>query len=299
MDCPSLILTQPSCLTPVYAAQVTRLALNRYRHKSIVPKELTHSSRSFIDVAITETSRRPNAFTLLEMLIVLTVIGILAAFLFPAFHQAGLKARSVRCAQNLRQIGLGMEMYADADPYSRLPGNELYGRPPVGLDPNPSWIFNLNEWVGSVQRIRICPSDSLAPRRETNASSSYVLNQYTSQDQRHTAPRQHGNLNASLTDPEGNPIFIVPHIRRLDAIPNPSSTMVVFEGSDLGFLIGDERTHPDTWFQGWENVLADINPTRHGNSANYLYADWHVESLRAVKLKARIESGDNFAVPGR
>lgn len=244
-------------------------------------------------------ARGCRAFTLIELLTVITIIGILAAFLFPAFHQAGQKARSVRCAQNLRQIGLGMEMYADADPYNRLPGNELYGPPPVGLDPNPSWIFNLNSLLDNVNRIRICPSDALAVRRSTNASSSYVLNQYTSQESRHGSPRPHSELNASLTDPEGNPIFVVPHIRRLSAIPNPSGTMVVFEGSDLGFLLGDERTHPDTWFQGWENVLADINPTRHGKSANYLYADWHVESLRAAALKARIESGDNFAVPGR
>ncbi|HEX8236383.1 MAG TPA: DUF1559 domain-containing protein [Abditibacteriaceae bacterium] len=56
--------------------------------------------------------RRARAFTLIEVIVVLAIISLLAALLFPAFLTARGKARQVMCASNLRQIGLGIAMYA-------------------------------------------------------------------------------------------------------------------------------------------------------------------------------------------
>jgi len=59
-----------------------------------------------------------RAFTLIEILVVLAIIGILAAILFPVFARAREKARSVSCASNLKQIGLGIVLYTqDWDHY--------------------------------------------------------------------------------------------------------------------------------------------------------------------------------------
>lgn len=56
--------------------------------------------------------RQPHAFTLIELLVVISMIALLIALLLPALGQARGAARSTRCLSNLRQIGIGFEMYA-------------------------------------------------------------------------------------------------------------------------------------------------------------------------------------------
>lgn len=56
--------------------------------------------------------RSRGAFTLIELLIVIAIIAILAALLLPVLSAAQERSRRVACVNNLRQIGLGMTVYA-------------------------------------------------------------------------------------------------------------------------------------------------------------------------------------------
>jgi prepilin-type N-terminal cleavage/methylation domain-containing protein/prepilin-type processing-associated H-X9-DG protein len=53
-----------------------------------------------------------RAFTLVEIIVVVALLALLAAMLFPAFASARAKAREASCVSNLRQIGMGISLYA-------------------------------------------------------------------------------------------------------------------------------------------------------------------------------------------
>jgi len=58
------------------------------------------------------SARRSGAFTLIEVLVVISILSLLVAILMPALSQARHQARRAACAANLRQTGLAIQMYA-------------------------------------------------------------------------------------------------------------------------------------------------------------------------------------------
>src|SRR5580692_2272639 len=63
-----------------------------------------------------------TAFTLIELLVVIAIIGILAALLLPVLARSKREAYRVTCINNLKQIGIYMQIYTD-DNYDIFPAH--------------------------------------------------------------------------------------------------------------------------------------------------------------------------------
>jgi prepilin-type N-terminal cleavage/methylation domain-containing protein/prepilin-type processing-associated H-X9-DG protein len=96
-----------------------------------------------------------RGFTLIELLVVIAIIAILAAMLLPALAKAREKDRSVSCMNNVKQITLGILIYADAN-QEEFPYCDRTASVPAQLGAMPWWEA-VPAQVGNTNSL-YCPS---------------------------------------------------------------------------------------------------------------------------------------------
>ena len=192
------------------------------------------------------------AFTLIELLVVVAVIAILASLLLPAIASAKQRARAIQCLSNLKQVGVGTQMFAH-DNENQLQLDALI---PGGTQ---TWATVLATNVGlTTYDVFSCPSYS--PRRWRNWVNVYAI--------RRDAPTN------CVRGPNG--IFF-----RIDCVNNPIEYLLAGDSTSQG-QGGWERTQ--YYFFRTDSGLRIIH-ARHFGRANGLFLDGHVEACNKSRLE--------------
>ncbi len=187
-----------------------------------------------------DRSRALTAFTLLELLAVIGIIALLAVLLFPVGRSALESSRSTKCAAQLRQIGMGMNAYANEN-------NGLF--PACYPAENTTWMWKLAPYVG------ISP-DTMGPAPKARAAGLFVCPSFKPSENRAVSYLVNGNINPSIQS--------YWNYRRIT--PPPSATFLVVEGNR-----NTEQFNP--WVDG------DVSRRHPNHSANFLFVDGHVETI--------------------
>lgn len=204
-------------------------------------------------------------FTLLELLVVISIIMVLSALLMPAFGKAQNQAQRVSCISNLRQLGLAFQQYA-SDYSQYLPpsmGGSVYNN--GGMN----WTRYLRDYYGDVRLLKCPASAQDAPEDTMEALHLYD-----------------GNYGWNFSGTQGKR-------GKITSIPNMSGCYLVFDSGDQCVINGTNN---------WTNLMEELDldwksgkegANRHSNCVNVTYLDGHVASLQLREFIAAPNDADS------
>lgn len=140
---------------------------NRHETVEIVthtpPKRGANESAPDCSNQPSHVARRIDGFTLVELLIVIGIIGLLAGLLLPSLSRAKRQTKVTVCINNLRQIGMGIQMFVD-DHNQKFPGglggHEIAEEFACGIDRYAEMTNRpLFQYIAPYTEVWHCPED--------------------------------------------------------------------------------------------------------------------------------------------
>jgi prepilin-type N-terminal cleavage/methylation domain-containing protein/prepilin-type processing-associated H-X9-DG protein len=225
---------------------------------------------------------KAKAFTLIELILVIAVISILAALMFPVFAQARSWSHRSICANNLHQLALAGHMYLQ-DYDDRFPSCYLATTPPFAIDAPTLLQPYLKNWsvLYCPDRHTVLPAcvDPTDPGGPSARCMGYGYNWGSGLGWRQSFDKGDGLVRPSL-DP-GHAVYGV----ALTEVVAPARCFFFADTNDYWFLTLLRDAMPGERQGGNPDATTNdagspYEPARHSGGNNFVFVDGHVQWLR-------------------